>query len=211
MSPGETFQHHFSACQIVAIIRGVMPDEVKEIGQALFDAGIRIIEVPLNSPDPLDSIQRLSALLGDEALIGAGTVLSADQVAAVREAGGRLVVSPSTRPDVIRATVAAGLVSCPGYFTPSEAFDAIDAGATALKFFPAEAGSPAVIKAQRAVLPREMPILAVGGIDCDSLAGWLAAGADGAGISSAVYRPGQTAAETAKKAKAIVSALRACQ
>jgi len=210
MSPSENFRRHFAPCPIVAIIRGVRPDEVEAIGDALFEAGIRIIEVPLNSPDPLDSIRRLSSRLDDRALVGAGTVLSVDQVAAVREAGGRLIVSPNTSPDVVRATAAAGLVSCPGFFTPSEAIAAIDAGATALKFFPAEAGSPAVIRAQRTVLPRDIPILAVGGVDAASIAGWLRAGADGVGISSSLYRPGQSADETLARATALVAAVRAC-
>jgi len=210
MSPSENFRRHFAPCPIVAIIRGVRPDEVEAIGDALYEAGIRIIEVPLNSPDPLDSIRRLSSRLDDRALVGAGTVLSVDQVAAVREAGGRLIVSPNTSPDVVRATAAAGLVSCPGFFTPSEAIAAIDAGATALKFFPAEAGSPAVIRAQRTVLPRDIPILAVGGVDAASIAGWLRAGADGVGISSSLYRPGQSADETLARATALVAAVRAC-
>ena len=208
MSPHQDFQRHFATCPIVAIIRGVRPDEAEAIGEALYDGGIRIIEVPLNSPDPLDSIGRLAAKLGDRALVGAGTVLSVDSVAAVRDAGGRLIVSPNTNLDVIRATAAAGLVSCPGYFTPSEAFDAIQAGATALKFFPAEAGSPGVIKAQRAVIPRDIPILAVGGVTSQSLAAWLAAGADGAGVSSALYRPGQSPEETLKKTTDFIAALR---
>ena len=210
MSPSENFRRHFAPCPIVAIIRGVRPDEVEAIGDALYEAGIRIIEVPLNSPDPLDSIRRLSSRLDDRALVGAGTVLSVDQVAAVREAGGRLIVSPNTSPDVVRATAAAGLVSCPGFFTPSEAIAAIDAGATALKFFPAEAGSPAVIRAQRTVLPRDIPILAVGGVDAASIVGWLRAGADGVGISSSLYRPGQSADETLARATALVAAVRAC-
>ena len=209
MTPHHDFQRHFADCPVVAIIRGVRPEEAEAIGEALFAGGIRIIEVPLNSPEPLDSIGRLAARLGDRALIGAGTVLSVDQVTAVRSAGGRLIVSPNANGDVIRATADAGLVSCPGFFTPSEAFAAIEAGASALKFFPAEAGSPAVIRAQRTVLPRHIPILAVGGVTVDSVGSWLAAGADGAGVSSALYRPGQSAAETRDKAAAIVAAARA--
>lgn len=208
MSPLQDFRRHFADCPIVAIIRGVKPDEAEAIGEALFTAGIRIIEVPLNSPDPLDSIGRLAARLGDRALIGAGTVLSANDVAAVRDAGGRLIVSPNTEIEVIQASVAAGLVSCPGFFTPSEAFVAIQAGAAALKFFPAEAGSPAVVKAQRAVLPRDVPILAVGGVTGESLGAWLAAGADGAGVSSAFYRPGQSAEQTLHRATDFMTAIR---
>jgi 2-dehydro-3-deoxyphosphogalactonate aldolase len=204
----EDFRTYFSACPLIAIIRGVTPDEAEAIGGALYEGGIRIIEVPLNSPDPIASIGRLAARLGERALVGAGTVLSASQVEEVRGAGGRLIVSPNMDPGVIGAAVAADLVSCPGFFTPTEAFAAIRAGAHALKFFPAEAGSPAVIKAQRTVLPSAIPILAVGGVTIDSLASWRAAGADGFGVSSALYRPGQSAAETQAKATAFVEALR---
>ncbi|HET7708254.1 MAG TPA: 2-dehydro-3-deoxy-6-phosphogalactonate aldolase [Sphingomicrobium sp.] len=207
MSPSDEFRRHFSACPIIAIIRGVRPDEAEAIGAALYDGGIRIIEVPLNSPGPLDSIGRLARLLGGKALIGAGTVLTPADVAAVRQAGGRLIVSPNTNVDVIGATADAGLVSCPGFFSPSEAFAAIRAGATALKFFPAEAGSPADIKALRAVLPDHVPILAVGGIKRDSMQAWREAGADGFGISSALYRPGQTPDETRGNAAEFTAAL----
>jgi 2-dehydro-3-deoxyphosphogalactonate aldolase len=192
---------------LVAIIRGVTPDKAAAVGAAAFEAGIRIIEVPLNSPDPLASIRQLSDSLGDRALIGAGTVLDPGQVAEVKEAGGRLIVSPSTDPAVIRATVSAGLVSCPGYFTPSEAFTAIEAGAQALKFFPAEAATPAVIRAQRAVFPKDTPLIVVGGVTPDSMKAWIEAGADGFGLGSGLYKPGQSPAETAEKARAYVAGL----
>lgn len=201
------FQRHFAACPLVAIIRGVTPGEAEAIGDALVAAGIRIIEVPLNSPDPLDSIARLAKHLGNRGLVGAGTVLSAEWVARVAEAGGRIVVSPNTDPDVIRATVAQGLVSSPGYFTPSEAFAALGAGAHALKLFPAEAASPEVVKAQRAVLPRNVPLLVVGGVTPQSMAGYLAAGADGFGLGGGVYRPGDSASEVHSRARAFVEAL----
>ena len=207
MSAGQEFHRHFSACPLIAIIRGVMPKEAEAIGEALYEGGVRIIEVPLNSPDPIDSIRRLAVRLGDRALIGAGTVLKPAQVTEVGEAGGRLIVSPNMNPEIIAAAVASGLVSCPGVFTPTEAFAAIEAGAHALKFFPAEAGSPAVIKAQRTVLPRDIPILAVGGITLDNFAAWRAAGANGFGVSSALYKPGQSPAETLAKATAFVAAL----
>ena len=196
-------------CALVAIIRGVTPEDCEAIGAAAFDAGIRIIEVPLNSPDPLASIRKLSATLGDRALVGAGTVLDPGQVAEVKDAGGRLIVSPSTNPAVIRATVAAGLVSCPGYFTPSEAFAAIDAGAHALKLFPAEAATPAVLAAQKAVLPKDVPVIVVGGVRPDSMQPWIEAGADGFGLGSGLYKPGQSPAETAEKARAYVAGLTA--
>lgn len=201
------FQRHFAACPLVAIIRGVTPDEAEAVGDALFEAGIRIIEVPLNSPDPLKSIARLADQLGERALIGAGTVLEPGQVADVQAAGGQLIVSPNTNVEIIAATAAAGMVSCPGYFTPSEAFAAIRAGAHALKLFPAEAATPAVVKAQRAVLPRDIPILVVGSVGPEAMASWLEAGANGFGLGSGVFKPGDTPAQVLDKARAFVAAL----
>ena len=202
------FRTYLEECPLIAIIRGVTPEEAESIGQAIIDAGIRMIEVPLNSPDPLRSIERLSARFGDRALIGAGTVLMAEEVPNVRAAGGGIIVSPNTNPAVIAASVAEGLVSCPGYFTPTEAFTAIAAGATALKLFPAEAATPAVLKAQRAVIPNDVPIFVVGGIRTDNMRPWLEAGANGFGLGSALYKPGQSAAETADKARAFVAGVR---
>ena len=209
MEPLAAFRAYFAQCPLVAIIRGVTPDEAEEIGEALYEAGIRIIEVPLNSPDPLASIARLARRVGDRALIGAGTVLTVDQVAAVNQAGGRLVVSPCADPAVIAATVAAGMVSCPGYFTPTEAFAALGAGAHALKLFPAEAASPAMVKSQRAVIPRSAPLLVVGSVTPDKMAAYLAAGADGFGLGGALYRPGQTGAQVVAQGRAFIDALRA--
>ena len=208
MSAVDLFNSYLGECPLVAIIRGVRPDEAEAIGAAIFAVGIRIIEVPLNSPDPLDSIGRLAHSLGGEALIGAGTVLDPADVARVREAGGRLVVSPSTNANVIEASVEAGMVSLPGYFTPSEAFEALGAGAHGLKFFPAEASSPAMLKAQRAVLPADLPVLVVGGVQPDTMRPWIEAGANGFGLGSSLYRPGQSAAETGEKARAFVEAAR---
>ena len=207
MTAHQQFEISFAECPLIVILRGVRPDEVEKIGDALVEGGVRIIEVPLNSPDPLDSIARLSARFEGRALIGAGTVLNVDQVNSVRAAGGRLIVSPSTNIAVIAATVAAGLVSCPGYFTPSEAFAALDAGAHVLKLFPAEAASPAVVRAQRAVLPKGSRLIVVGSISPDMMAPWLAAGADGFGLGSGIYRPGQAPAETLDKARAYQAAL----
>jgi 2-dehydro-3-deoxyphosphogalactonate aldolase len=203
------FTTFFAECPLIAILRGVTPDEVEAIGDALYEGGVRIIEVPLNSPDPLASIARLSARFEGRALIGAGTVLQVDQIAPIHAAGGRLIVSPSTKVEVIAATVAAGMVSCPGYFTPSEAFAALDAGAHALKFFPAEAASPAVIRAQRAVLPKDARLIVVGGVGHDSMAPWFAAGANGFGLGSGIYSPGQSPEETLAKARAFGAALAA--
>ena len=147
MSASELFHRYLDECPLVAIIRGVTPAEAEAIGDALYEGGIRIIEVPLNSPDPLASIEQLAAKFGDRVLVGAGTVLKPDDVAKVGSAGGRIIVSPDTNPEVIGAAASAGLVSSPGFFTPSEGFTAIRAGATALKLFPAEGASPAVLKA----------------------------------------------------------------
>lgn len=208
MSAIDLFRRYLDQCPLIAIIRGVTPDEAVPTGEAIHDAGIRIIEVPLNSPDPLTSIQRLSQHFGDRALVGAGTVLRVEDVERVRAAGGRIVVSPDTNIDVIAATVAAGLVASPGYFTPSEAFAAIRAGATGLKLFPAEAASPAVLKAQLAVLPKDVPILAVGGIRPDNMRPWLAAGAAGFGLGGGLYQAGQSPEDTSRKAQAYVAGLK---
>ena len=207
MTPIEQFRHYFETLPLVAIIRGVTPGEAEAIGAAIFAAGIRIIEVPLNSPDPFDSIARLAQSLGDRALIGAGTVLDPDQVAEVAAAGGRLIVSPNSNPDVIRATVAAGLVSSPGYFTPTEAFTAIAAGAQVLKLFPAEASTPAIVKAHTAVLPKDVPVVVVGGVQPATMPAWIAAGADGFGLVSGLFKPGQSAEATAAKARDYVAGL----
>ena len=207
MNASEELKRRLGECPLVAIIRGVTPAEVEEIGAALWENGIRIIEVPLNSPEPLYSISRLAKALGDRALVGAGTVLQPDDVARVRDAGGRLVVSPDSHAPVIEAAVAAGMVSTPGFFTPSEAFGALRAGAHGLKFFPAEAATPAVVKAQKAVLPADVPLLVFGGVKPESMRAWLDAGADGFGLGSGLYTPGRSAEETAARARAYVSAL----
>jgi 2-dehydro-3-deoxyphosphogalactonate aldolase len=199
---------YLDECPLVAIVRGVTPADAEAIGHAVFDAGIRIIEVPLNSPDPLKSIEILAARFGDRALIGGGTVLKVGDVANVRASGGRLIVAPNTNTDVIAATASEGLVSMPGFFTPSEAFAAIHAGATALKLFPAEGAGPAVLKAQLAVIPPEVPIIIVGGVSPDNMRPWKDAGATGFGLGSGLYKPGQSAAETAEKARAYVAGLR---
>jgi 2-dehydro-3-deoxyphosphogalactonate aldolase len=208
MNAVDDFRTYFRECPLVAIIRGVRPDEAAEVGDQLWNAGFRIIEVPLNSPEPLRSIRALADLLGSRALIGAGTVLEKDEVRQVADAGGRLIVAPNTDQDVISATVEAGLVSCPGYFTPSEAFQALKAGAHGLKLFPAEGASPAVVKAQRAVLPRDIPLLVVGGVRPDNMQPWRDAGADGFGLGSALYSAGLSPAEVGERARAFVNALR---
>jgi len=208
LSALDQLRRYMDPCPLVAILRGVKPDEAEAMGDAVFDAGIRIIEVPLNSPDPLNSIEKLAAKFGDRALVGAGTVFTPANVEDVQAVGGRLIVCPHVNAAVIRAAAAAGMVSSPGYFTPTEAFAALDAGATALKLFPAEGASPAVLKAQLAVIPRDVPIFAVGGISPDNMQPWLDAGASGFGLGSGLYKPGQSAAETAEKARAYVAGLR---
>jgi len=208
MSAVEDFRRHFAECPLVAIIRGVTPGEAKAIAGALYEGGIRIIEVPLNSPQPFESIRTIADAYGDRALVGAGTVLHPGDVARVKDAGGRLVVSPNTDIPVIEATVAAGLVSSPGYFTPSEAFDAILAGAHSIKLFPAEAASPKVVKAQKAVLPNDVPLIVVGGVTPESIPEWIGGGADGFGLGGGLYKPGQDTETTLAKARAYVSAVK---
>lgn len=209
MTAEELFTGAFGECPLIAILRGVTPEECVAIGDAVLESGIRIIEVPLNSPRPLESIKCLAHRYGDRAMVGAGTVLRVEHVEQVRLAGGRLVVSPSVNRGVIAASVSAGLFSCPGYFTPSEAFAAIDAGAQALKLFPAEAASPAMVRAQRAVLPSDLPLIVVGGVTPDSLQPWIEAGANGFGLGSGIYKPGQTPAATLAKAQAFQTGLQA--
>ena len=203
------FTTAFARCPLVAILRGVRPDEVEPIGDALVDAGFTLIEVPMNSPDPLVSIGRLARRLEGKALVGAGTVLTPDQVDAVQQAGGQLIISPNSNLSVIARSAEAGLISMPGYFTPTEAFAAVQAGASALKLFPAEAATPTVLKAQRAVLPKELPVLAVGGINPGNMGPWVAAGADGFGLGSALYKPGGTAAQVREAAQAFIQGWKA--
>jgi len=208
VTPREVLRHYLDECPLIAIIRGVTPDEAEATADAIFEGGIRIIEVPLNSPDPLRSIERIAAKFGDTALVGAGTVLRKEQVQQVRDAGGGIIVSPDTNTEVISAAAEAGMVSCPGYFTPSEAFAALRAGAHGLKLFPAEGASPAVLKGQLAVIPKEVPVLAVGGINPDNMQPWLAAGASGFGLGSGLYKPGQSAVDTLAKARAYVAGVK---
>ncbi|MBW4090948.1 MAG: 2-dehydro-3-deoxy-6-phosphogalactonate aldolase [Proteobacteria bacterium] len=193
-------------CPLVAILRGVAPEEAEGIAAALDAAGIAIIEVPLNSPRPLESIALLARLFGDRLLIGAGTVTTPDQVAAVADAGGRLLVTPHADPRLVAAAKARDMLAVPGFFTPAEAFALLAAGADGLKLFPAEAASPAVLRALRAVLPAGTLVLPVGGMDAASLPAWRAAGAAGFGIGSAIYRPGDDAATVVAKAQALLQA-----
>jgi len=191
---------------IVAILRGVTPDEVVAIARALVEAGVRAIEVPLNSPEPLESIRRLCEAYGDVALCGAGTVLTPKAVDEVAAAGGKLIVTPNTDPDVIARAVALGLTVMPGFATPSEAFAAVKAGARALKLFPAGTFGPGHIKAVRDVLPKDILVYAVGGVGAANLEPWLAAGVAGIGVGGELYRPGYTAEEVGQRAAALVAA-----
>jgi 2-dehydro-3-deoxyphosphogalactonate aldolase len=198
-------------CPLVAILRGVKPDEVEAIAAVLVETGFAILEVPLNSPEPIASIRRLAERFGDRALIGAGTVTAAPQVAAVAGAGGRLIVMPHGDPAIIRRSKAAGLIALPGFATPTEAFAALAAGAAGLKLFPAEANPPAVLKAMKAVLPPAVPVLPVGGITPEKMAAYWQAGARGFGLGSALYAPGMTAAAVGDRAAAFIAAIKTLQ
>ena len=191
---------------LIAILRGLTPPEAPAIAQALIDAGITRIEVPLNSPDPLDSIALLARDFGDRATIGAGTVLTPDQVQSVAEAGGRMVLSPNCDAAVIQATRTAGMDSFPGIMTPSEAFVALNAGASGLKLFPGELIGPKGLRAMRAILPAGTAMWAVGGVSAENMGEWRQAGAAGFGIGSSLYKPGDDAATVTAKARAMVAA-----
>jgi len=205
MKAVERFEAAMRALPLVAILRGLKPAEAPAIGEVLVEAGFRLIEVPLNSPQPLDSIAALRTRFPD-AVIGAGTVLTTEEARAVASAGGELVVAPNFERDVVEETVRLGLASLPGVMTPTEAFAALKAGAHGLKLFPAELASPAVVKAFLAVLPKGTPLIPVGGIGADNMAAWRAAGAAGFGLGSSLYKPGDDAATVKAKAAAIVSA-----
>jgi 2-dehydro-3-deoxyphosphogalactonate aldolase len=210
MPEPSSFDRHFASLPLIAILRGIRPDEVVAVGGALFDSGFRLIEIPLNSPTPLESIRLLSHALGERVHVGAGTVVRVSQVSDVAAAGGRFIVSPNANPDVIQATKATGLTSFPGVATPTEGFAAIDAGADGLKLFPAEQIGPAVVKAWRAVFPADIPLVPVGGITPETMAVFVAAGASGFGLGSSLYRPGQTTEQILELARTHVTAWRGC-
>jgi 2-dehydro-3-deoxyphosphogalactonate aldolase len=188
-------------CPLIAILRGVKPDEAVAIGAALERQGIAIVEVPM------ESVALLAGEFGERLLIGAGTVMTAAQVVEIAAAGGKLIVTPHADAEIVRAAKQHGLVAIPGFFTPAEAFAMLAAGADALKLFPSEAASPAVLRALRAVLPSGTAVLPVGGIDASNMAAWRAAGAAGFGIGSAIYRPGDSPEMVGAKAHALVAAL----
>jgi len=194
-------------CPLVAILRGLTPAEAVPVGQALVDAGILVLEVPLNSPEPIESIRRLARQFGDRALVGAGTVMTTAQISEIAAAGGRLIVTPHADPELVRFAKTRGLLAAPGCFTPTEAFALLAAGADALKLFPAEAASPAVLRALLAVLPNGAAVLPVGGMSAETIGPWRAAGAAGFGIGSSLYKPGDSATAVGARARALVDAL----
>jgi len=202
------FEAAFSSLPLVAILRGIAPAEADAVGAALYETGFRLIEVPLNSPDPLESIARLRRALPDDALVGAGTVLQTTQIQSLKSAGGEWVVMPHADLALIRAAKAARLPCVPGVTTPTEAFGALSAGADALKLFPAEMLTPPVIKALRAVLPRTARLLPVGGISPDNMSAYIAASADGFGLGSALYAAGASAEQVKQRAQRFVTAWR---
>ena len=202
------FAEAVSECGLVAILRGIKSDEVIAMGQVLFDAGIRIAEIPLNSPDPFTSIAKMSAHFQGKLIVGAGTVLSIQDVNQLKAHNGQISVSPDCNEAVISRAIELGLLPLPGVFTPTEAFAAIRAGATHLKLFPAEAAGPVTVKAWRAVLPRHVNLYAVGGVTPGNMQNWIDAGVAGFGIGSNIYKQGLTAQDVAKNAKEFVSAWR---
>jgi len=209
MTPSARFSQALTRLPLVAILRGIRPDEAVDVAAALVAEGFALIEVPLNSPDALQSIARMVQALGHEAMIGAGTVLDPVAVEDVAAAGGTMIVAPDTNAAVLAAAAARGLAMVPGVLSPSDAFTAIRGGAAALKLFPAEIVQPAGLKAMRAVLPAGLPVLPVGGIAPDTMGPWVAAGAAGFGLGSALYQPGKSAALVGRDAARFVAAWRA--
>ena len=194
---------------LVAILRGVTPQRVHGVAEALFDAGFRAIEVPLNSPEPLKSIEALAKQFGDRCLTGAGTVLTPQQADSVADAGGKLMVTPNTNPDVIARGVQRGLTVMPGFYTPSEGFAAVAAGAKYLKLFPASSGGIGHLQAMLAVLPKTIPVYAVGGVGAGNMSEWRKAGAAGFGLGSELFKPDFTDEEIATRAQKCVAAFKA--
>jgi 2-dehydro-3-deoxyphosphogalactonate aldolase len=194
---------------VTAILRGLRPDEALDVAAALIDNGVRILEVPFNSPEPLKSIAAIVEKFGDHALIGGGTVLTVDAVEALAGAGGRLLVTPNTNPAVIARGVALGMDALPGFMTPSEAFQAIDAGARRLKLFPGASLGPSYLKAVRDVLPRDVKVWAVGGTSAETFKDWLACGCEGIGVGGALFKPGDTATQVGERAAALTTAWKA--
>jgi 2-dehydro-3-deoxyphosphogalactonate aldolase len=195
-------------CPLIAILRGVRPDEVVPICAALEEAGVAIVEVPLNSPSPIQSISLLAENFGDRLLIGAGTVMTPAQVEEIAGVGGRLIVTPHADPEIVRTAKRLRMMAAPGFFTPAEAFSLLAAGADAIKLFPAEGSNPAALRGMRAIFPPGTLVIPVGGIAPDNIGMWHAAGAAGYGIGSSIYKPGDTAEIVGRKAAALVAACR---
>lgn len=200
---------HFSESRLIAILRGITPDEVIPVGEAIFNAGWRCLEVPLNSPQPFESIAALVKKFGDKALIGAGTVLTADEVATVAKTGAKLIVAPNTDDDVVKAALAHDMVVMPGVYTATEAFHAIKIGAKYLKIFPADSLGPGYIKALKSVLPKHIKVIPTGGISLDTVASFHAAGCHAFGVGTQLYKPGVTVDEVKKRAEALTAAVKA--
>ncbi|WP_370156096.1 2-dehydro-3-deoxy-6-phosphogalactonate aldolase [Ferrovibrio sp.] len=200
----QPLSHWLGQCPLIAMLRGITPDEALPVGEALYDAGFRILEVAMNSPDPLESIARLSDRFGDRALIGAGTVMDCGTVRRIAMAGAQLIVTPHADADVVQKAKILNMIAVPGFATPTEAFRMIAAGADGLKLFPAEAFTPAMLRGLRSVLPREMPVLPVGGMDEHTMPDWRAEGAAGFGIGRALYVPGRPAAEVGQRARRLM-------
>ncbi|SDB37013.1 2-dehydro-3-deoxy-6-phosphogalactonate aldolase [Belnapia rosea] len=204
-----TMRDWLARCPLVAILRGITPEEAVPVADALLNAGITILEVPLNSPEPIESIRRMAAHCGEQGLVGAGTVMTETQLNQVAEAGGRLLVTPHADVALVRQAKRLGMLAAPGFFTPTEAFALLAAGADAVKLFPAEAASPAVLKALLAVLPKGTPVLPVGGMGAETIPAWRAAGAVGFGIGSSLYKPGDSAEQVGARAVALRQAIAA--
>lgn len=202
------FRGWLARCPVIAILRGIRPEEAESIGAALELAGVTIVEVPLNSPNPLQSIETLARVFGDRMLVGAGTLTDSSQVGEVARAGGRLIVTPHADLSIVRAAKEGGIFAVPGFFNPTEAFALLKAGADAIKLFPAEVLGPPMLKALKAVLPKDALVVPVGGIEQQSIPVWMAAGADGFGAGSAIYRPGDDAQAVKHKAMLLLDAVR---
>jgi 2-dehydro-3-deoxyphosphogalactonate aldolase len=201
-------KHFLDRCPLIAILRGVRPDEVIPICAALEAAGVAIVEVPLNSPNPMESIRLLAENFGDRLLIGAGTVMTPAHVEEIAGVGGRLIVTPHADPELVRAAKRLKMVAAPGFFTPAEAFSLLAAGADAIKLFPAEGSNPAALRGMRAILPPGTLVIPVGGIAAENIGVWHEAGAAGFGIGSSIYKPGDTAEIVGRKAAVLVAACR---
>ncbi len=208
MTSNRRWQSAIAELPLIAILRGLVPEQSVEVGQALIDAGFRIIEVPLNSPTPYETLSILNQQFSGQAIFGAGTVLNAEQVASVARTGSELIIAPNLDGNVAKAAGRHNCIYCPGILTPTEAFSAIEQGAAGLKLFPAEMITPAILKALRAVLPADMLLFPVGGVSPQSMHDYLAAGASGFGIGSAIFKPGASASDIYTQAKEFIKAYR---